>query len=165
VISSGNYLRRKEENKLITNTNQKFFIMETKTLRILVIALFAAIVTLGISSCSGDGQQNRDQGSQPVQGQAHEAEAGEIQLAEFHVNGNCSMCKNRIEDAAMKVAGVESANWNVETKTATVGFDDSRTGLDKIHAAIAAAGHDTEMNRATDEAYNNLHTCCKYERN
>jgi hypothetical protein len=30
--------------------------------------------------------------------------------------------------------------------------------------AIANAGHDTEMHKATDEAYNKLPGCCKYER-
>jgi len=34
----------------------------------------------------------------------------------------------------------------------------------EIHEAIAAVGHDTEKVKATDEAYEELHTCCKYPR-
>jgi periplasmic mercuric ion binding protein len=41
---------------------------------------------------------------------------------------------------------------------------DQGTDLHEVHMAIAKAGHDTEMHRATDEAYDNLHACCKYER-
>jgi hypothetical protein len=33
-----------------------------------------------------------------------------------------------------------------------------------IHKNIAAVGHDTQKVKATDEAYNNLHDCCKYDR-
>jgi hypothetical protein len=36
--------------------------------------------------------------------------------------------------------------------------------LEQIHKAIAAVGYDTELFKATDESYNNLHFCCKYER-
>jgi hypothetical protein len=34
--------------------------------------------------------------------------------------------------------------------------------LDSIHSKIAAAGHDTVLVKASDEAYENLHPCCKY---
>jgi hypothetical protein len=45
--------------------------MKTKTLRISAIAIFAAILTLGISSCSGGGQENQDRGSH----QTHDQES------------------------------------------------------------------------------------------
>ena len=45
-----------------------------------------------------------------------------------------------------------------------VAFDDSKTDVHKVHMAIANAGHDTEMHKAKDEAYNNLPACCKYDR-
>jgi UDP-glucose 4-epimerase len=38
------------------------------------------------------------------------------------------------------------------------------TNTDKIQQMIARIGYDTEKNKATDEAYNNLHHCCQYER-
>jgi periplasmic mercuric ion binding protein len=137
--------------------------MKTKTLRISVIAMFAAILTLGISSCSGGGQQNQDRGSHQTHGQSHDVEVGDVQLAKFSVNGNCSMCKRRIEEAATSVSGVTSAEWDVNAKTIEIAMGQG-TNLHEVHMAIAKAGHDTEMHRATDEAYVKLHTCCKYER-
>lgn len=80
------------------------------------------------------------------------------------VYGNCDLCKARIEKAAKAVDGVATANWNKETKMMDLAFDDSKTDVHKVEMAIANAGHDTEMHRATDEAYNKLPGCCQYER-
>ena len=74
----------------------------------------------------------------------------------FKVYGNCGMCENRIEKAAKSVEGVQSADWNKETKMMEVTFDDAKTDVHKVHMAIAKAGHDTEMHKATDEVYNEL---------
>ncbi len=137
--------------------------MKTKTLRISAIAMFAAILTLGISSCSGGGQGNQDRGSHQTHEQSHDVEGSDVQLAEFQVNGNCSMCKRRIEAAATSVGGVNSAGWDSQTKKIGISVG-SGTDLHEVHMAIANAGHDTEMHRATNEAYDNLHACCKYER-
>ena len=137
--------------------------MKTKTLRISVIATFAAILTLGVSSCSGGGQGNQDRGSHQTHDQSHDVEVSDARLAEFQVNGNCSMCKQRIEAAATSVSGVTSAEWDVNAKMIEIAMDQG-TDLHEVHTAIAKAGHDTEMHRATNEAYNNLHACCKYER-
>lgn len=82
----------------------------------------------------------------------------------FKVKGTCGTCESRIEKAAKGVTGVTSADWNEETKLIAVAFDESKTDVHKIHMAIAKAGHDTEMHKATDEAYNKLHSCCQYER-
>ena len=81
----------------------------------------------------------------------------------FKVLGNCGMCEKRIEKAA-KIKGVSSAEWDVETKMLTVSFDETKTKPSKIHAAVAAAGHDTEKVKADDKVYANLHGCCQYER-
>lgn len=82
----------------------------------------------------------------------------------FKVYGNCGMCEKRIETAAKSVDGVTSADWDKETKMIKVVFDDSKTDVHKVHMAIAKVGHDTEMHKATDEAYNKLPGCCQYER-
>jgi periplasmic mercuric ion binding protein len=137
--------------------------MKTKTLKISAITFLMALVTLGFSSCSGSGQRDQDHGSHQNHGLSQDTEAGNIELAEFQVNGNCSMCKQRIEAAATLVEGVNSAEWNVQTKKIEVAMDPA-TDLHDVHMAIAKAGHDTDMHKATDEAYNKLHTCCKYER-
>jgi len=82
----------------------------------------------------------------------------------FKVLGNCEMCKTRIEKAAKSVDGVTVAEWNVETKMLALTFDDSKTNVTKVQEAIAKVGHDTDKYKATDEAYNKIAGCCKYER-
>jgi copper chaperone CopZ len=83
--------------------------------------------------------------------------------ATFKVYGKCEMCQKRIQDAALTVPGVKTANWDIETKMLKVSFD-GKVDIHKVHAAIAGVGHDTEMHKATDEAYAALPGCCKYER-
>lgn len=82
----------------------------------------------------------------------------------FLVNGKCEMCEKRIEMAALSLEGVSKADWNKETKEINVTLDDSKTDVHKVHMAIAKVGHDTEMHKASDEAYNELPSCCKYDR-
>nr|WP_321451414.1 efflux RND transporter periplasmic adaptor subunit [uncultured Carboxylicivirga sp.] len=81
----------------------------------------------------------------------------------FKVFGNCGMCKDRIEEAASKVEGVNSAEWNEETKMITIEGSPS-LNIHMVHKAIAAVGHDTEMAKAPDSVYNKLPECCLYER-
>lgn len=84
--------------------------------------------------------------------------------ANFQVSGNCDMCKTKIEKAATGTEGVKTAKWNVINGKMKVKFNPVITNTDKIQQAIAIIGYDTEKYKATDEAYNNLHYCCKYER-
>ncbi len=79
------------------------------------------------------------------------------------VSGNCGMCKNKIEKAA-KGAGAADAKWDVDAKTLTVKYNGSTTNTAKIQDAVAAAGYDTRDVKTTDEAYDKLHGCCKYDR-
>ncbi|WP_372950215.1 heavy-metal-associated domain-containing protein [Mariniphaga sp.] len=82
----------------------------------------------------------------------------------FKVKGNCGMCEKRIEKAANSVDGVQSADWNKESKMIEVKFDDAKTSTDKIEMAIAKVGHDTPHHKSKDEVYNELPGCCKYDR-
>ena len=84
---------------------------------------------------------------------------------DFEVNGNCEMCKKRIEKAAYAVPGVKSAEWHQDDQTLHLIVNEQKTDALKIQQAIAKAGHDTQEVRATDEDYKTLHTCCSYERN
>lgn len=79
------------------------------------------------------------------------------------VAGNCGMCKSTIEKAAKK-AGASSADWNTESKILTVKYNSSSTNAAKIQQSVAASGYDTRDFRGSDEAYEKLHACCKYER-
>ena len=82
----------------------------------------------------------------------------------FLVNGKCEMCEKRIEMAALSLDGVSKADWNKETKEINVTIDDSKTDLQKVQETIAKVGHDTQAIKATDEAYSELPSCCKYDR-
>jgi len=84
--------------------------------------------------------------------------------ASFQVSGNCEMCKTKIETAAKGVEGLKTAKWNVVNGKMKIKFNPAITNTDKIQQAIASIGYDTEKHKATDEVYNNLHHCCKYER-
>lgn len=81
----------------------------------------------------------------------------------FKVYGNCNMCEKRIEKAA-KSAGAIKADWSDETQLLIVTFDGGKTSVAEIHKSIAAAGHDTEKEKASEEVYKKLPGCCLYNR-
>ena len=89
--------------------------------------------------------------------------SAQTKTATFHVSGNCGMCKSKIEKAA-KDAGAKSAEWNEETKNITVSYKTSSTNTAKIQQKIASAGYDNAGAKASNESYNKLHGCCKYDR-
>jgi len=84
------------------------------------------------------------------------------QRATLKVDGVCLMCKNRIEKACIKTKGVKSAIWNVKTHELKLIFDERKTNIQTIKKSVLAVGHDTEKLKATDQAYQSLHNCCKY---
>jgi len=84
--------------------------------------------------------------------------------AMIQVSGNCDMCKERIEDAALSVAGVSSAKWSADKQELHVNYQSNKANTDKIQKAIAGVGHDTEKYKAADDVYNALHECCQYPR-
>ncbi|MBF04468.1 MAG: metal transporter [Flavobacterium sp.] len=83
---------------------------------------------------------------------------------EFAVNGNCEMCKKRIEKAAFSVKGVKSADWHIEHKDLHLIIDENKCSVVDVQKAVAKAGHDAGKVKATAEDYNQLHGCCQYER-
>jgi len=91
-------------------------------------------------------------------------EKSKSKKVEIEVSGICDMCKSRIEKAAFKTKGVKSAEWSTETKKLSLIINERKTDVLTIQKNMAAIGHDTEGVQATDEAYNGLHGCCKYER-
>jgi mercuric ion binding protein len=82
--------------------------------------------------------------------------------ASLEVDGVCLMCKKRIEKASLNTKGVKSAIWNVESHELKLIFDERKTNLETIQKSIVAVGHDTKTLKATDEAYETVHPCCKY---
>jgi copper chaperone CopZ len=81
----------------------------------------------------------------------------------FGVRGNCGMCKSIIEKAANGIKGVGNATWDVDKKKIDVSFDATKTDAMAIHNAIAASGYDTEKVAGSEEAYQGLPGCCKYD--
>ncbi len=83
---------------------------------------------------------------------------------DIEVNGTCDQCKKRIEKAAFSVSGVKSAEYHLDDKMLHVILNEEKASVADVRKAVAAAGHDTDELKATDDAYENLHHCCKYER-
>lgn len=104
--------------------------------------------------------------------QAQEVKKEEVKIAqqkpnknkkvEFEVNGNCDMCKKRIEKAAYSVKGVKSAVWNADHQDIHLIIDETKCTVADVQKAIAKVGHDTADLKATDEQYGAIHGCCQY---
>lgn len=89
------------------------------------------------------------------------AQSESIKTVKFKVDGVCGMCKTRIETAA-DIKGVKFVNWDLETHVCEVTYHTGKTSEETIYKSIVAAGHDTEKLKASDEAYSQIHGCCKY---
>lgn len=85
------------------------------------------------------------------------------QEADVLINGNCDMCEETIEKAALQ-EGVAEADWDQDTRHATVIYDSTRTNLNAVLQRIAAAGYDNQGFVAPDSAYDELPECCQYTR-
>ncbi len=83
---------------------------------------------------------------------------------EFEVNGNCEQCKKRIEKAAFSVSGVKSAQWDTDDHMLHLINNEEKCSVLDVKKAVAKIGHDTDELKSTDEVYDKLHHCCKYER-
>tara|TARA_B100000886_G_scaffold322607_1_gene265736 strand:+ start:3862 stop:4251 length:390 start_codon:yes stop_codon:yes gene_type:complete len=83
----------------------------------------------------------------------------------FKVLGNCGMCEKKIEAAALNLKGVKKAVWDIDLLVLQVNYNSKKVSLSEIKQAIADAGYDTETIKTSEEKYNNLHHCCKYDRN
>jgi copper chaperone CopZ len=94
---------------------------------------------------------------------ACQAQIKNAKTATVKVYGNCSMCETTIEKAANK-SKVSKADWNEETKMATITYDSKKTNVDAVLKNIALAGYDNQSFLAPDAAYNKLPGCCKYDR-
>jgi mercuric ion binding protein len=122
-----------------------------------VILSVAIIVTLVFTSCKSETKKGTKTDAIEV------TKDRTLTEVSFGVRGNCGMCKSTIEKAANGVKSVTSAIWDVSQKKIVVSFDASKIAVAEIHKAIAASGYDTEALVGSDEAYNSLPGCCKYD--
>jgi len=122
-----------------------------------VILSIAVIAVIGLTSCNSQTKKEKETTQTEI---SKEMAMTDIS---FGVRGNCSMCKSTIEKAANGVEGVGNATWDVDKKKIEVSFDGAKTDAITIHNAIAASGYDTEKVSGSEEAYNDLPGCCKYD--
>lgn len=80
----------------------------------------------------------------------------------MEVDGKCDMCKERIEKAALNVKGVKHAQWDIPSHQLSLIIDERKTDPMKIKTALVEVGHDTKELKASEEAYDSIHPCCKY---
>lgn len=81
----------------------------------------------------------------------------------FKVYGNCGMCEETIE-GSLETKGIYEADWDKDSKMISIRFDSLAHSVADLHLFIATSGYDTELERAPDEIYEELHGCCQYER-
>ncbi len=80
------------------------------------------------------------------------------------VDGNCGVCKKRIEKAAKSVDGVSMAIWSKETKIMEVTFDSTKTTFVAVQMAVAKSGHNNGKFKVDEKVYDSLPECCRYHR-
>ncbi len=73
----------------------------------------------------------------------------------------CKTCVRTVKTALASVDGIESAEVNLEAKSATVKFVPAKLDIGKIELAISNAGYDANNVRRDSTAYENLAECCK----
>jgi copper chaperone CopZ len=73
----------------------------------------------------------------------------------------CKTCVRTIKNALASVDGIESADINLDSKSATVKFIPAKMDVSKIESAISQAGYDADKVKRDSAAYNNLAECCK----
>lgn len=120
-----------------------------------VMALFAITV-----ACNSGSSKSSSESS--VNAPATETMAAGEQHAEMNVGGSCEMCKDRIEKVTGDIEGVTLASYDLENEKLHFHFDGSKTNVEAVSKALAAAGHDTDKDKAPDDVYNSLPGCCKY---
>ncbi len=93
----------------------------------------------------------------------YDRKTSSIETKDFMVKGACDMCKDRIEETALK-AGATKAFWNIDANKLHLTWDSSKSSSEAILKKLADVGHDNEMYKADDTVYNALPGCCHYDR-
>jgi copper chaperone CopZ len=71
-----------------------------------------------------------------------------IEMISFPIEGmTCASCVNRITRFLRKVDGVEEANVNLATESATIRYDGTRVDVSGLVAAVEAAGYVARVDR------------------
>jgi Cu(I)/Ag(I) efflux system membrane fusion protein len=143
--------------KIISNKQMYNLFKNKSKMKKTILVIAAAVLMATAQACSNRSSHNHESAT------ATET-AAKGTHATLTVQGNCGMCKKRIETAAKSVEGVTFAQWDSATKTLHLNYDESKTSPAAISKAGAAAGYDTEKDKANDDVYNALPGCCKYRK-
>lgn len=127
------------------------------------LSLACGMIFSSFGQSHDHGNMNMSQPSAKTGTQSQENMNTAVKTESFKVYGKCEMCKARIEKT-VKGEGATEANWNAKTQLLTVSFNPSKSSKDTFSKKLASAGHDTELYKANDEAYEKLPGCCHYER-
>jgi len=79
------------------------------------------------------------------------------------INGNCQLCKEKIEKAG-NAKNSAQVFWDQQQKSASLTYNSKKTTKDEILKRIAVAVFDNELFYAPDDVYSNLPECCRYAR-
>lgn len=151
-LAAINYICIPEQSGILFKKSKtKMTIMKNSILSLSIVFLF--LVTIVFAGCSSKAEQGKTEGKETS-----------FKETSFKVYGNCEMCKKTIEGSLKGVDGVSSANWDVEKKIIAISYDPAKIKETDLHKKVAGVGYDTELEKGSDEAYNNLPGCCQYER-
>jgi copper chaperone CopZ len=73
----------------------------------------------------------------------------------------CESCQSRIEKALKGIDGVIDYKVDLDAKTASVTYDNSKTSVADLEIAITKVGYDANDKKADQSAYDKLPGCCK----
>ena len=124
-----------------------------------LVLVFAAFAWAGDDCCGSKAEKTGD-----MKAQACEVAEGVACEAVSVPTAQCGMCEATIRKAVQGVEGVSMVKVDAEKNTAHVHFDKSKTSLNQVEQAIAAAGYDANDVERNEQAHANLPKCCQYDK-
>ncbi|MEO0470085.1 MAG: heavy-metal-associated domain-containing protein [Bacteroidota bacterium] len=79
----------------------------------------------------------------------------------FFVEGNCETCQSYIQQSALEVAGVNTAQWQYDKSELTIHFNPDKTDAESVMLALSEAGFNSQFFDADPAARKSLPACCQ----
>lgn len=118
-------------------------------------SLLALTFVLALAACSNSEHSRTDANGSAT------AQAGLSEVKISVPTVQCGSCQNKVEKALQAVAGVQSAQVDLDAKVALVSFDPQKVELAALENAIALVGYDANNVKRDSTAYAGLDACCK----
>lgn len=83
---------------------------------------------------------------------AQDSKKSKISEVKLSVNLHCDNCKQRIEKNIPFEKGIKDLDVNLDDKTVTVKYDNTKTDVEKIKASITKLGYTAEVAAAKTKA-------------